>query len=96
MSKAHALKFDKFERDLQLATAPKRGGVHHSRLAGHEVYSVKAKKTGGNNEKVFCVLASAMDLGGGRRCIYITRFELGQKRAKKGRRSPIQFIRQLR
>src|ERR1700731_4499335 len=31
-----------------MPTAPKRGGVHPSRLVGREVYSVKAKKTGGN------------------------------------------------
>jgi hypothetical protein len=48
MSTVYILKFAKFKRDLQLPIAPKRGGVHPSRLAGREVYSVKAKKTGGN------------------------------------------------
>ena len=31
-----------------MPAAPKRGSVHPSRLVGHEVYSVEAKKTGGN------------------------------------------------
>jgi polyisoprenoid-binding protein YceI len=48
MSKADRFHFDKFTQDLQMLTTPKRGGVPPSRLAGGEVYSVKAKKTGGN------------------------------------------------
>ena len=48
MSKAGRFHFDKFTQDLQMPTAPKRGGVHPSRLVDREVYSVKVKKSGGN------------------------------------------------
>jgi hypothetical protein len=52
MSKAGRIQFDKFTQDLQKPTAPKRGGVHPSRLVDREVYSVKAKKTGGNEKSI--------------------------------------------
>jgi hypothetical protein len=52
MSKADRFHFDEFTQDLQMPTAPKRGGVHPSRLVGREVYSVKANKTGGNKKSI--------------------------------------------
>jgi hypothetical protein len=52
MSKAHLFQIDKFKRDLHAPAATKRGGVHRSRLAGHEVYFVKANNKGRHEKSI--------------------------------------------